>query len=200
MDLEAMRQIFKNQMETENIIYVGNTGFEASDDHLIVLQDEFRSGYECARCGDKDHRIKRGGLDGQTESVVDCDNCDGMGKYPKNGLEIRCSHCEGTGKIACPDCNGRGSKTIVQPQSTKGRPTTGIVVSVGKNAPTYQRGEKLCYPSFAGHAFDLAGVDDEGKAREATLVILTERDILAKVHGTLEKRNVKRSMALSTGA
>jgi len=185
---------------TGNIIFVGNTGFEAADDRLIVLQDEHRSGLECPQCGDKEHRILRGGLDGQTESVVDCDNCNGLGKYPKNGLEIRCTHCDGTGKIACPKCDGKGSPTIVLGEKEKDRPTTGYVVSVGENIRNFKLGDHLCYPSFAGHAFDLTGLDSEGKTVKRTLVIHIERDILAKVHGTLEKRNVKASMALHTNA
>lgn len=167
---------------------------------MIVLQDQHRSGFECEACGDKEHRIKRGGLDGQTESVIDCDNCNGVGKYPKNGMEIRCSHCDGTGKIACPMCGGKGSKTIVLGEKEKDRPTTGVVVSVGPNIKNYQLGDHVCYPSFAGHAFDLTGVDSEGKTVKRTLVIHIERDILAKVHGTLEKRMVKQSMALNTAS
>ena len=183
-----------------NIIFVGNTGFEAADDRLIVLQDEHRSGFECELCGDKEHRIARGGFEGQTESIIECDNCNGVGKYPKNGTDIRCSHCEGTGKIACPKCGGKGSKTIVIGEKEKDRPTTGVVVSVGPNIKNFKLGDRLCYPSFSGHAFDLTGVDDEGRTVKRTLVIHIERDILAKVHGTLEKRMVKQSMALHTTA
>ncbi len=191
--------------DSGNIIFVGNTGFEADPDHLIVLQDDFKSGYECEMCGDRDHRIKRGGFEGQTESIIDCDNCQGRGKYvkvlnPEKGLatEIRCSQCDGTGKIACPKCDGKGSPSVVLAENTKGRPTTGVVVSCGANVQNYKLGDRVCYPSFAGHAFDLTGCDAEGKTIERTLVIHIERDILAKVHGTLEKRMVKQSAALHT--
>ncbi len=192
----------RRSQQPNNIIWIGDTGFEADDDHLIVLQDEFKSGYECPTCGDKQQRIKRGGLDGQTESVIDCDNCNGLGKYPKNGLEIRCSHCDGTGKITCPECGGKGGKSLILPENTKGRPTTGVIKSIGKNIPEkYKLGDRLCYPSFAGHGFDLTGVDlTTGKTIEAFIVILSDRDILAKVHGTLEKRMVKQSMALHTAS
>jgi co-chaperonin GroES (HSP10)/DNA-directed RNA polymerase subunit RPC12/RpoP len=186
-----------------NIVFVGNTGFEAADDRLIVLQDEFKSGYECARCGDKEHRFKPG-IGGQTESVIDCENCNGKGHYQKGeGLStntVFCSLCERTGKVPCPDCDGKGSKTIVLAEDQKGRPTTGTVVSVGFGVQRYKLGDRVCYPSFSGHAFDLTGVDPEGKTVERTLVIHIERDILAKVHGTLEKRMVRKSMALHTNS
>ena len=195
--------------DSANIIFVGNTGFEADPDRLIVLQDEHKSGYECPTCGDKEHRTKSSTKSAsmpETESIIDCENCKGMGFYFKPSLDenkagtvkVFCSRCDRTGKVACPECDGKGSKTIVIPDSTKGRPTTGVVVSCGANVKNYQLGDRVCYPSFAGHAFDLTGVDAEGKTVERTLVIHIERDILAKVHGTLEKRMVKQSAALHT--
>jgi co-chaperonin GroES (HSP10) len=201
MDLEAMRQTFKNQTETENIIWIGNTGFEASPEHLICKVDEFRSGYECPRCLDKDHRIKRGGLDGQTESVIPCENCHGAGKYLKGTIEIRCSHCEGSGKVTCPECGGKGSPTLVYAEQTKDAPTTGVVVSVGEAITLYKLGDRVCFTSYSGHGFDITGEEEgTGQPVQVAIRILVERDVLAKVHGRLEKKNIKRSMALSTGA
>jgi co-chaperonin GroES (HSP10) len=201
MATRAMEPKALEPAEPSNIIWVGNTGFEASDDHLIVVQDEHKSGFECPVCLDKEHRQAKGGFDGKTESIVDCDNCDGKGRYTKGQNEIRCTICDGSGKVPCAACRGTGSAGgIVIPESTKGRPTTGVVMSVGENITKYKLGDRVCYPSFAGHAFDLTGVDPEGKTVERTLVIHIERDILAKVHGTLEKRMVKKSMALHTAS
>ena len=171
-----------------------------------MQQDEYKSGYECPTCGDKDHRIKRGGLDGQTESIVDCDNCNGVGYYKKGEgltqLDIRCSHCDSTGKITCPTCFGKGSPSVVIPDDQKGRPTTGIVVSVGENVTRYKLGHRVLCPSFAGHGLDLVGVNlKTGKTEMALIQIILENDVIARVHGgELEKRMVKKSMALHTTA
>lgn len=187
--------------EPGNIVWMGNTGFEAGDDRLIVIQDDFKSGYECEVCGDKEHRTIRGGETGKTVSVVDCENCKGEGSYKKGDNTIRCVHCGGSGKVICPACEGKGSPTIVLAEDDKGRPTTGVVMSVGRGVDKYHIGDRVCYPSFAGHAFDLTGLDPvTNKTVERTLVIHIERDILARVHGTLEKRMVKKSMALHTNA
>src|SRR5262249_26806761 len=123
----------------------------------------------------------------------------GQGSYDKNGNSVRCSPCAGTGKVPCPACKGKGSFSVVLAEEHKGRPTTGVVVSVGDGITRYSIGDRLCYPSFAGHAFDLTG-SEGGKTVERTLVIHIESDILAKVHGTLEKRMVKKSMALHTAS
>jgi co-chaperonin GroES (HSP10) len=176
--------------ENENIIYVGQAGFEAFFNRVIVRQDEWRSGYECGRCGGKDIRNEC--------SYILCDNCNGSGKslIVKDG---KCSICDGRGIVICPDCKGKGA-TLVTPDSAKNRPTTGTIVSVGENVQHFKIGDKVIYPSFAGHGYDLGGITSEGKPVSAFCVILRDDEILCRMYGTLEQRAVKKSLALHTVA
>jgi co-chaperonin GroES (HSP10) len=182
----------------ENIIWIGSAGFEAHGDRVVVLQDEYRSGYECALCLDKDKRT----IAGKEVSVVPCEPCAGTGRRAKAGnpnLQVKCSDCEGHGIVACPECGGKGG-TIVLAENTKGRPTTGTIVSVGPDVTRWNRGDKCIYPSFAGHAYDLSGVSKTGKVIPVVLVILRDQEILSRMYGTLEQNQVKRSAALNTAA
>jgi len=185
-----------------NIFWVGNKGLEAAENQLIVLLDPYRSGFECVRCGDREHRIKKGGEDGQTESVIDCENCAGTGFYQKGENQIGCGICGRTGKIPCPSCQGKGSQTIVIPDSQKGRPTSGVIVSCGENVRRYKLAERVLCPAYAGHGLTLTGYDlATDKTVEASIQILLENDILAKIHGgSPEYKMFKASAALHTNA
>lgn len=195
----------KERLTIDNIFWIGNRGLEAAENQLIILQDEYKSGYECEVCGDKLHRIKKGGFEGKQVSVISCVNCDGNGWYMKGENKIRCVICEGEGYVVCAKCGGTGANNasgIIIPENQKGRPTTGTVVSAGECVKKYKLGDRLLVPSFAGHSLDLAGINmSSGKQEEATITILVENDILAKVHGgEIEKRMFRRSVALHTAS
>lgn len=194
----ATRALEPKQPE-ENVVWIGHLGWEASPEHIIVLVDEFRSGNECPSCLDKEHRLTKGGLDGLVQSVVECDNCHGKGKYGRGDNEFSCSPCGGTGKIPCPVCKGTGTTSIATPDNAKDAPTTGTVASVGSETTLYKLGDRVCFTSYSGHQFDITSEKD-GKPILKTIRILVERDILARVHGQLAKKDIKRSMALNTGA
>src|SRR5262245_14665636 len=85
----------------------GPVEFAAYGDRLLIIEDPFKSGYECKRCGGKDIR-------GET-SVVTCTECGGAGEYSPGGkfAKRKCSACEGRGVVACPDCGGKGGLIIV---------------------------------------------------------------------------------------
>ena len=197
-----MREWSQNKLPENcenNGIWIGDRFFEASADRILVVQDEFRSGFECSQCGDKEHMIISGYYDGKQVSVVDCDNCQGRGHYMKGENEIRCAICEGRGKVPCPRCGGKGGATIVLADVNKGRTTTGLIVSVGKNVEGYALGERVVYQAFAGHGFSIAGVDRQGKTERFFLVYHIDRDILGYVrNGQLEMKMVESSMALHT--
>jgi co-chaperonin GroES (HSP10) len=167
-----------------NVVQLGAMTLEAHSDRLIILQDDFRSGYECARCA-------------KTGSIV-CENCHGTGAsiVVKNG---KCSACEGRCVQVCPDCKGQGASIHV-PENAERRPTTGTIVSVGPKVTNFWRGDSVIYPSFSGHAFDLSATDIHGNEVVAVIVILRDEDVLAKVSGHLEFRRVRKSAALGTAA
>lgn len=180
----------------KNVIWIGAAGFEADNDRLIILQDDYRSGFECPKCLDQDKRT----IGGKEVSVVPCENCGGEGHYLKDKkLAVKCSACDGKGVVTCPDCGGKGG-TIVLAENTKGRPTTGTIVSIGPDVKNRKRGDKVIYPSFSGHAYDLAAVTAKGKTVEVVLVILRDSEVLSRMYGSLESNQVKRSAALHTVA
>lgn len=181
-----------------NVVQLGTASMEAHADRLIVVQDEFRSGYECTTCRGLNVRVIGGGEAKQSVSAVACDACKGTGRS-KVVQEAKCSQCKGQGWTACPECGGRGG-LIVFDQDSERRPTTGLIVSIGPQVTAFKRGESVIYTSFSGHAYDLTAPDVNGNDVAVTLVILREQEVLAKVSGHLELRRVKRSAAVSTAA
>jgi len=185
-----------------NWIKLGTLEMEAAGDRVIVVQDEFRSGYECLRCRAQDIRM----LDQLHQaSVIVCPDCAGLGSQLStvvSGAKKTCAPCDGRGWVVCPDCAGTGAAGggISHAQESEKRPTTGTIVSKGWKVTHYERGESVIYPSFAGHFWDLSAVDLEGKPVDVTLGVLREDEIIARVKGHLELRRVKRSTALHTAA
>lgn len=191
----------KSALET-NWIKMGTLELEAMWDRVIVVQDDFVFGTECLRCKAKDIRMIS-----QTRqaSVVGCPDCAGTGKVAKVGhadIQVRCVECEGKGWVICPDCKGTGSEEglIAHPQDREQRPTTGTIVSIGNKVEKFKRGESVIYPSFAGHFWNLEGVDVNGDTVEVAIGVLREEEIICRVKGHLELRRVKRSQARGAAA
>ena len=177
----------KSAIDT-NVLKLGALTMEAFNDRLLVIEDEFRSGYECFDCVGK-KKIKSPEL----EELV-CENCSGTGQSVIN-KEARCSRCKGSGRTLCPTCKGKGG-VIVVAQASERRPTTGTVVSIGEKVERAQRGESVIYTSFSGHVYDLELPGGE----QIVIRVIQESDILAKVSGHLELRRVKKSAAMSSAA
>lgn len=171
-----------------NVIELGDTAWEAVFDRIIVLQDDFRSGLECPRCMGRDVRNEI--------SVVVCENCAGSGKSSivKDG---KCSICSGAGVVPCPDCKGKGG-TIILPEEAQRRPTTGTIYSVGDRVLKFKRGDRVIFPSFVGHAFDLSATDIHGNPVLAVITVMRDEEVLCKIHGTLELKQLRKSIAIGT--
>lgn len=184
--------------ERENVVWVGAAGFEADNDRVIILQDSFRSGFECPTCLDEvKHTVA-----GREVSTIACPSCEGEKTRPKAGnpnIRVKCSECGGEGWIVCPECQGKGGRLVLA-ENTKGRPTTGTIVSIGPDVKNRVLGDKVIYPSFAGHAYDLSAVNAKGKLVEVVLVILRDSEILSRMYGSLEQNQVKRAEARYTNA
>jgi|GEM_PF-6030913 len=188
--------------ETDNVIWIGETGFEADAEKLVILVDEFRSGYECPTCLAKDIRAYGGVGNARQISMVPCPDCSGKGKRPKAGnpnLEVKCSECSGTGAIPCPDCGGKGG-LIATPKQSEGAPTTGKIVSIGPLVPADKRklGDRVMFSSYAGNQYNVTGKLADGTEKEISLRILRDDEVLTKLHGILKLRQVKKAMALHT--
>lgn len=151
----------------ENEWKFAGVSFEAFGDRILVIEDEFRSGYECRQCGGTG-----------TVLCTDCD--DGSNRMNPN---MRCKTCWGDKKYQCPACEGKGG-TLIVPDSAKRRPTTGEIVSVGDKVQHLKVGDSVMYGSFTGHVSELEAQSGE----KVVLRTLHEAEILAKVKGHLEYR------------
>jgi co-chaperonin GroES (HSP10) len=159
--------------EQDNIFRVGPTGFEAMFNQIIVLEDEFRSGYECKTC--------------DATGKISCAECDG-GKSRLNPVMV-CKSCHGEQEITCPDCQGK-RESIVVPETAQARPTSGVIQSVGEQCTTVRIGQRVLYPSFRGEVLQ---VD-----KRIVLRILKETEVICRMTGDyLElSRGVKRQTEL----
>src|SRR5258708_1341947 len=118
----------------------GAVKFAAYGDRLLIIEDEFRSGYECRACGGT--------------GAVGCNECRGAGSYIRESAEFKCAQCEGRGRLACVECNGKGALLVV-PETSQRRPSTGRVVSIGDGVTHFGIGDDVLYSNFAGHAMDI---------------------------------------------
>lgn len=157
----------------------GPVEFAAFGDRLLIIEDQFRSGYECKAC------------DGAGETA--CDQCGGAGKYKRGERTFKCSQCT-NGKVKCAECGGKGGVLVV-PDVSQRRPSTGRVVSIGEKVKNFEVGHDVLYSNFAGHAMDL-----DRAGMKIVIRILHESEILARVQGHLELRSVrKQTDSLGTG-
>ena len=148
------------------VFQIQSLGFIAMGDRVVVEEDKFRSGYECRTC------------DG--EEKVSCPKCDGRGVSTVGGV---CKVCDGSKQTVCPACNGKGA-SIVVPQNAQMRPTSGTVVSAGKDCAELIEGDRVIYARFAGNIFGLE-YDEDGERRKIVLNVLHEKEILSKITGGL---------------
>lgn len=154
---------------------------EALGDRLIIQEDKFKTGYECHTC-DGDGFIKE-----------DCGFCVGRGKPPgyedvnnDNSEGTPCRLCsisrgmwgmiQGQGLKTCIDCNGKGA-TIVIPQQSERRPTSGVIHSMGPDVENKKLcpGTRVLYTIFAGTAIDFKG--------KGTCRIMHENEIMGVICG-----------------
>lgn len=165
-----------------NVFYTGPVGWEAMFDRLLILEDPFRSGYECDTC-DATGRIA-------------CPDCDTG--HSRLNPEIACKTCRGERNIACKECEGKGALLEI-PEVAQRRPTTGRIVSIGNEVSNYSIGDSVVYPNFVGEVYDLTGVDDVGREKKVVMRVLREKETICKIHGHLELKRVRRHQFQGTG-
>jgi co-chaperonin GroES (HSP10) len=149
---------------------LGDLKFRALGDRVIIIEDEFKTGYECGHCGGS--------------GKAPCDQCGGHGAYLRGKVTLKCSHCV-NGAVRCPECDGKGG-LLVAPETAQRRPTTGKVVSAGSACKVLSPGQGVMYSNFAGYVVDLARA-----GKTVTLRILHETEVLCEMDGQLELRNFK---------
>lgn len=198
-ETETKVQVVDLVRQEGNVFWVGATGFAARGERIIIREDEHKSGYECLRCMDKEHRT----LDGQEVSVITCPECKGDGKRLKAGnptLTVKCSGCEERGFVPCPECRGKGTSTgIIIPDNQKSEPMTGTVVSVGPDAKVYTVGDRVMFPAYSGHRSTITAKEKKTERKEKVRVrFIQEGDVIAQLYGELELRSFDGSQALYT--
>lgn len=106
-------------------------------DNIMILEDKFKSSYDCKTCK------------GSGKVIVGCLKCDGLGRFDP---DTDCGKCEGSGIVTkeCPSCHGKGALVII-PDSSKGRPTSGTIVSMGPDCSIYKLGDRVAYAGYIGN-------------------------------------------------
>lgn len=192
------------------------SGYECQtclDENKHTVEGREVSTVPCAECHGEGRRPKAG----NSELTVKCSDCEGRGWKVcpdcsgKGGAIILADNSKNrptTGTIVsigpevgrkCLVCGGTGdnSRFKVEPAV----PTSVCLICKGLGlTPTRKRGDRVIYPSFAGHAYDLSAITAKGKTVEVVLVILRDSEIISRMYGMLEQNQVKRSAALHTVA
>ena len=157
-------------LNDNGIFELGDLKFWALGDRVLIIEDEFKSGYECSICNGS--------------GKAPCGDCGGLGSTNRAGVDRKCPHCT-NGRVTCPECDGKGG-LLVAPETSQRRPTTGRVVSVGPKCEVLKPGNSVLYSNFAGYVVDLARVNGKTSLR-----ILHESEILCAMEGHLDLRTVR---------
>jgi co-chaperonin GroES (HSP10) len=138
---EAMKYKHLIEPDEENNCVVINKSLVLDiviGDNIIILEDQYKSGYECKDCR------------GLGERELKCLKCDGYDK--------ECGRCDGKGFRVerCKLCNGKGV-SIEIPDDAKARPTSGTIVAIGPEVQYYALGNRVAYSTYTGHLLPFKG-------------------------------------------
>lgn len=126
---------------------------------ILIREDEFRTGLECTTCDGKGHTNEKCPLCKGTkfESSID----------PETGENtvFMCRACavgekggrQSYGFKLCPSCNGR-TATIIIPETSERRPTSGVIIAIGKEVNEFSIGDHVLYSNYVGQKFDFEDV------------------------------------------
>ncbi|HEY1646293.1 MAG TPA: hypothetical protein VGF75_08120 [Candidatus Saccharimonadales bacterium] len=141
-------------------------------DNIMILEDEFKSSYDCKACG------------GAGKIRINCLKCEGTGYYGKETIVEHginktkssiCGKCDGIGykDIDCGACRGKGALVEIPNESRK-KPTSGTIVSAGPDVKIYKVGDRVCYSSFIGHFLPFNANDRVKVMREHEAMCILE--------------------------
>lgn len=128
-------------------------------DRCLIIIDEERTRLDCTVCSGKGHlgvicqyclgtKFKN-----SKEKSGPCPDCLVKGDGSKNNPLERC-----LGKALCVVCSGKGTNSLIIPDSSKKRPLTGDIIAIGPNVVQAKVGMKVLFTNFAGTDFELDGV------------------------------------------
>jgi co-chaperonin GroES (HSP10) len=179
--MESNDKIFAEANKTQQpmlAVIDDKLALEAFGTNIIVKEDKFRTGYECSVC------------DGICHGTVKCPRCNGtktvkapaIAGEPSEGL-VPCKAClvaSNTGNmipcgfIPCDTCKGRGA-SIVVPEESMRRPSSGTVVSTGEGVLKLKCGTRVLYSNHAGYAMNFK--------QQTVFRIMHEHEVLSLLHG-----------------
>jgi co-chaperonin GroES (HSP10) len=133
-------------------IILETEALRANGSRLVVLEDEFKSGYECKDC------------DGKGHTDIKCKQCKGTAYHKGKEENGSCPDCEvGTsdgrksfGYELCATCKGQQARLII-PDSAKRRPLTGRVISAGRKCTEFKVGDRVMFTNYTGTDFEIKG-------------------------------------------
>lgn len=175
LDAKSMVQLDVPKELKKNVTIITDKGkslaLEATGDQMIVLQDKFRTGFECKTC------------DGECYTNVICSYCHGIGTVGEGDLINFCNVCSNPqlrhghwrkGFQPCVDCNGKGA-LLVAPDIAQRKATSGTIVSVGPECEYFQPGQRVLYSIFAGTEIEFK--------QKAVVRIMHEHEVMCRLWG-----------------
>lgn len=168
----------KKQRQPMLAIVDDELALEAFHTNIIVKEDKFRTGFECKVC------------DGECHGTVKCPRCKGDKTVKAAALDdkesqglIPCKAClimSHTGQlvpcgfIPCDTCKGKGASIIV-PEESMRRPSSGTVVSTGDKVEKLKCGQRVLYSNHAGNAINFK--------QQTVFRVMHEHEVFMILHG-----------------
>ena len=185
---------------------------EALNDNIIILEDPFRTGFECKACDgeghtqevcktclgnkvvaiNKDFNVGAATLTEEDKKALPPHFVAMMERKAKEQKEEKivsgglepCQKClcldkQGrpyiTGFVQCEICKGRGASMVV-PEDSMRRPTSGLVKSLGPLCKFLQAGDRVVYSNQMGHCINYK--------HNVVFRTMREDEIMMRLHGT----------------
>lgn len=133
-------------------VVADETALRPIADRILILEDEFKSRYDCTDCEGKGHNNEvcpyclGTKLDRGKEENGYCRDCTVGAANNAVGRTL--------GYVPCSTCGGRGGTIIIQDEA-KSRPTTGKVIAIGSEVTEYSVGTHVLYSNYTGTAFTM---------------------------------------------
>jgi len=146
------RAITRNQ-NREELVWFGIDSHNLSaalGDRIIVRRDTLESEYVCRECKGKGHTDEPCKRCEGTQRVggVECSECRVIGFEQENPHPC--------GFVRCGACFGSGWRNgIVIPEVAKGKPVTGVVVSLGPDTKLLKLGDRVLHSQYSGHTLEM---------------------------------------------
>lgn len=167
---------------------------EPFQDRVLVLMDGYRSGRECLKC------------EGKMHLGVKCEYCKGTKFHNAKEENGSCRDCEvGTSDLRrslgfepCDLCKGTGTSSIIIPEDSQTRPTTGKIVGIGAlcgkiridgqwidlpEDAKVKKGDRVIFTNFSGNEYELP----DGKGNKVKFRLLKEVELMGRLHGVEKK-------------